>query len=98
MKLNLDLGHINKIAAVSIKIEGEDMLYHYQIFRLKKGEMYPVKTEKLVEDMRSLIKKISKKIPIVLHISGKGILNRKVPNKENYRHALLMNARLEDFY
>ena len=94
----IDLGHINKIAAVSLKIEGDRQVFHYQIFSLKKGEMMLSKKEKHITDMRSLIKKITKKIPIVLHIHGKGILNRKVANKENYRHALLMNARLEDFY
>lgn len=96
--MRFDLGHINKVAAVSVKVQGDDMLFHYQILRLKKGEIIPVKGEKLVQDIRSLIKKITKRVPVVLHIHGKGILNRKVKYQENYRHALLMNARLEDFY
>ncbi|MBD3639226.1 MAG: hypothetical protein HUJ25_17855 [Crocinitomicaceae bacterium] len=96
--MKFDLGHINKLVAVSVKMESDGYTFHYHILKLKKGEIFPIKSEKLVPDIRTLIKKISKKIPVVLHIHGKGILNRKVNYQENYRHALLMNARLEDFY
>ena len=96
--MKFDLGHINKIVAVSVKIEGAERVMHYQVFKLKKGEVFLEKQEKYVPDLRTLVKKITKKVPVVLHIHGKGILNRAVPNKENYRHSLLMNARLEDFY
>ena len=96
--MKFDLGHINKIAAISVKMKDDTIVYSYQILKLKKGEIEFIKSENGITELRSLIKKIGNKIPIVLHIQGKGILNRVVDNKENYRHALLMNARLDDFY
>ena len=96
--MKFDLGHINKIAAISVKMKDDGIVYSYQILKLKKGEIEFIKSENGITEMRALIKKIGKKTPIVLHIQGKGILNRVVDNKENYRHALLMNARLDDFY
>lgn len=45
-----------------------------------------------------VIKSISKSLPIVLHLHGKGILNKTVKNKPNYRQSALLNSNEEDFY
>jgi hypothetical protein len=96
--VKFDLGHINKLIVVSVQLDGEDRQYHFQELKLKKGEIHFGKQGRGYTAEKDLIKKAGKNVPYVLHFKGKGVLNRSVPNMENYRHSLLMNANLEQFY
>lgn len=96
--MKFDLGHINKLACVSVHLNGDKTTFHYVILKLHKGEIAFGKSNKHLTDVKKLVKEITTKIPVIIHFSGKGILNRKVKREENYRHAILLNAQLDDFY
>lgn len=96
--MKFDLGYINKLIALSVNFDGEKTTLHFHELKKKKGEIVFGKTVRFEESLESFAKKIGKHTPVVLHFSGKGIINRSVDNKENYRHSLLMNADLNQFY
>lgn len=96
--MKFDLGHINKVIALSINFEGTKTVMHYYELKKKKGEIVFGKSIRFVESLKSFAKKIGKHTPVIIHFSGKGIINRKVAKTENYRHSLLMNADLNQFY
>lgn len=96
--MKFDLGHINKVAAVSVHLDGDRTHYNYLILKKAKGEIEFGKSGKRIPDLKALHKEITNRIPVLLHFTGKGILNRSVKKEENYRHSILLNANLEDFY
>ena len=96
--MKFDLGHINKVVAVNVVLTGENPVYHFLILRYKKGEISFVKRGENITDFDQLIKEVSNKYPVLLHFSGKGILNRGAKNQENYRHTILLNANMDGFY
>jgi len=96
--MKFDLGHINTLACISVYLNGEKPVYNYILMKQKKGEISFIKINKRVTSIKDLVKEISNRYPVVLHFYGKGILNRKVKREENYRHSILLNANLDDFY
>lgn len=96
--MNFDLGYINQITCVTVDLKAELPVFHYIQMKFKKKEISFGKTETDIKEIEVLSKKISNRFPILLHFTGKGILNRKLNFEENYRHAILLNARIDDFY
>jgi len=96
--MKLDLGHINKIIAVSIELTNEEPLFHFHELKLKKGEIVFGKSGQRFHEVKDLLKKTGKATPFVLHFSGKGILDRSVKRTDDYRHSLLLNTNLNQFY
>ena len=96
--MKFDLGHINKLIAVSVELGAEVPHFHYQELKLKKGEIVFGKSAQKFTEIVDLVKKMGKTTPLVLHFSGKGILNRSVAKTADYRHSLLLNTNLNQFY
>lgn len=96
--MKIDLGKINQVVCVTADISGENPIYHYAILKQSKGEISFIKMNKRILSIESLVKEIGTRNPVLIHYTGKGILNRKVKREENYRHSILLNARLDDFY
>lgn len=96
--MKIDLGQINQLACVTVHLSGDKMLMHYIIIKKSKGEISFGKMNKRITSVKELAKEMTTKNPVVIHFSGKGILNRKIKREENYRHSILLNAQLDDFY
>ena len=96
--MKFDLGHINKVYAITAELKEEQTSYSFQEVKLKKGEIVFGKSGHGFTDMAALIKKTGKQTPYVMHFEGKGILNRSVERTEDYRHSLLLNVNLNQFY
>jgi hypothetical protein len=96
--MKFDLGHITKITVVNIVLSDRKPIYHYLILKKIKGEIDFVKRGEHFHDINLLLKKISTTYPILLHFTGKGILNRKVVFQENYQQSILLNANMNAFY
>lgn len=96
--MKIDLGQINQLACVTVHLSGDKLLMHYIIIKKSKGEISFGKMNKRITSVQELAKEMTTKIPVLIHFSGKGILNRKIKREENYRHSILLNAQLDDFY
>ena len=96
--MKFDLGHINRLNTVSVELNPEHTRFHFQELKLKKGEIVFGKSGQKFLEIKDLIKKMGKTTPVVLHFTGKGILNRTVKRTEDYRHSLLLNTNLNQFY
>ena len=96
--MKFDLGHINKITVVAVQLDAEKTRYHFVTLRKKKDEIDFVKTGEGIQELEALIKQASVKSPFLLHFTGKGVLNRQTKNTENYRHGILLNANLNNFF
>ena len=70
----------------------------YIQLKYKNKEISFGKSELNILELDVLSKKITPRNPVVIHFTGKGILNRKVKKEENYRHTILLNAQMDDFY
>jgi len=95
--MKLDLGHINKLNAVTIKFLDDGIKFHAVKLRIKKGEI-DIGKSKEANEFKDLKKFIGNKTPLVLHFLGKGILTKKTKESENYRHSLVLNANIQDFH
>ncbi|MFT5819686.1 MAG: hypothetical protein ACI8ZM_000911 [Crocinitomix sp.] len=96
--MKFDLGHIRKIVVVHIALDGNRVEYHYMSLKQSKGEIDFVARGERISDLDALIKATSNRHPILLHFTGKGILNRKAVFQENYQHSILLNGNLDAFY
>lgn len=96
--MQIDLGHINKIAVVHVVLEQDRAIFHCTLLKKSKGEIHFLKKMEALQSVEDVIKQVGKQIPFLLHFSGKGVLNRSTKNQENYRRAMLMNASLSTFY
>lgn len=96
--MKFDLGHINELNCITVDIKGEKPVYHYIQLKYKNKEISFGKSELNILEFDVLSKKITPRNPVVIHFTGKGILNRKVKKEENYRHTILLNAQMDDFY
>ncbi|MBI3133505.1 MAG: hypothetical protein HYZ14_02410 [Bacteroidetes bacterium] len=96
--MKLDLGNINQLVCVTVQLNGDKTLFHYIMMKKTRGEITFGKMNKRIGSVEELVKEVSFRHPVLLHFTGKGILNRKIRREENYRHAILLNAQLDDFY
>ena len=81
-----------------IQLDLSDHTYTFSVFQEKKGELKQLKHSKSYSQIEKLWKELPKNAPFILHLSGKGILNKKVKNKPNYRSSALLNANEDEFY
>ena len=96
--MKLDLGYINKVAVVHIVVNGERPVYHFLTLKKAKDEVDFMKQGENFRELDELIKAMSNRLPVLLHFSGKGILNRQVAYQENYQHSILLNGNMNAFY
>jgi hypothetical protein len=96
--MTIDIGTITTLSCITVHLEGERIIFHSIILKKSKGEISLGKTKKSMLTVKELVKEIGTRHPVLLHFSGRGILNRKIRREENYRHSILLNARLDDFY
>ncbi|MCG8577749.1 MAG: hypothetical protein MI810_22905 [Flavobacteriales bacterium] len=96
--MKFDLGYINKLLVVRLLVEGNKVEYTCLKLKFRKGEITFEQQEGHFQDLKELIKKVSNKVPFVLHFEGKGVISRNVKLGTDYRQTLLMNASESDFY
>lgn len=96
--MQFDLGHINKITVVNVNLTGKSPVFNFVTLKQKKEQIDFIKTQENIANVADVVKAATNKYPLLLHFTGKGILNRKVKNTPNYRHGILMNANLNNFY
>jgi len=96
--MKIDLGDINQVVCVSVFLDADKTTFNYVSMKKVKGEISFLKIGKRISSVKELAKELTTRHPILLHFTGKGILNRKIKREENYRHSILLNANLDDFY
>jgi Tfp pilus assembly protein PilN len=85
---------VKKKLLISIKLEEQVSVLSYCV--LKKGEASGNQMMKEVEALKD-IPEISKRIPIVLHFHGFGVLSRIVENAPNFQENLIVSGDKSDF-
>ncbi len=101
--LNINLLKSNTIAGIDLNILNEDdYIIHY--LELKK-EKRLIKINKKVEninDFNNVVEINNNKVPVILNLSGKGIVHKKIINENNNDQEILQkifpNANINDFY
>lgn len=96
--MQFDLGYINKVAVVHVQMNGDNHQYHCALLKKVRGEINFQKKWEKIDSPEMLVKKTGKQVPLLLHFTGKGVLNRQVKYQDNYRHTILMNASINSFY
>ncbi|MGV6862286.1 MAG: hypothetical protein ACWA41_10970 [Putridiphycobacter sp.] len=96
--MNFNLGHINKIASVSVILTGDGYYFDLVLVKNKKDGIEILKKVKHLNSVEELLKHAGKYVSFILHFSGKGILNKQVENTPNYRSKMLFDTNLDDFY
>jgi len=71
----------------------------YQVIEVEKFDnTLSINSSRTFNDIESLVQNVPKNLPLLLSITGNGIVTKKVNNSTNYRNKLLFNANAEDFY
>lgn len=96
--MNFSLGHINKIASISVVLKEDGHYFNVVILKQKKGLLEIVKKEKHISTVKELLKYVGNYTSFILHFTGKGILNRKLDNQPNCHAGMLFDANFDDFY
>jgi len=96
--MKFDLGHIKKLVVVHAVLKGNAAVFHYLTLKKVKDEIQFLAQGEGFSDLDDLLKKTGKNLPVVLHFSGKGILNKKAIKQENFHHSILLNANIDAFY
>jgi hypothetical protein len=90
---------LNQRNFLSIELRLKEDGKEYQVIEVEKLEnTLSINSSKTFNDIDSLIQSIPKNLPVLLSITGNGIITKKVDNSTNYRNKLLFNATAEDFY
>jgi len=89
--------HFRKVQVISIEFTDDKMKYHIAVLKRKKGNVIILST---LEDLDSetVLSQLNKNQPIVIHVFGKGVLNRTTAPVEGFLDNVLMNAHPNDFY
>jgi len=96
--VNFNLGHINKISSVSVVLTDDGYYFNVVVLKQKKGLLEIVKKEQRLHSVKDLLKVTGQYTSFILHFTGKGILNKKIENRPNYRANILLNANPDEFY
>ena len=91
------IGQFKTIQAISIELTDDTPVFHIVTMQ-KKGDVICFKLKESVESVEQIAQSIRKRIPIVLHYFGKGVLNRKTIPTDDYLDKLILNANKNDFY
>jgi Tfp pilus assembly protein PilN len=92
---NLDQTKV--IQVISVELTDGLPVFHFVILQ-KKAESFILRLKGTFESIEQLAKVIRKRLPIILHIYGKGVLNRKTVPIDDYLDKLILNANKNDFY
>ncbi|UZO80683.1 hypothetical protein NBT05_17290 [Aquimarina sp. ERC-38] len=87
----------NTIQAVHFHFEDGKVRYQYFKVRKKKKELL-IEAQFESADYEQLLSKIVKNSPVVLLLSGNGIITKTVENKKNYQADLIFKSDPDDFY
>ncbi|MCC7453421.1 MAG: hypothetical protein IT222_04580 [Crocinitomix sp.] len=96
--MNFDLGKIARVHVVHVELGENANRFHFLTLRKTKGEIVILKKGEGFLHLEDALKAMKANHPILLHFSGKGILNRKTSHHENYRHSILLNGNSDNFY
>lgn len=89
--------HFRKVQVVSIEFTEQGVYYNWVQLKRSKGEVELINSkDKLNADLIS--DQIINSIPILIHVIGKGVLNKVTEPNEDYLENVLMNADPDDFY
>lgn len=96
--MNFDLGKIACVHVVHVELGENANRFHFLTLKKTKGEIVILKKGEGFLHLDDALKAMKANHPILLHFSGKGILNRKTSHHENYRHSILLNGNSDNFY
>lgn len=89
--------HFRKVQVVSIEFTEDKAKYHIVQLKRVKDKVIVLSTLESL-DSETVISQLSKNQPILIHVFGKGVLNRTAPQVEGFLNDVLMNAHPDDFY
>ncbi|SEK30104.1 Fimbrial assembly protein (PilN) [Aquimarina amphilecti] len=87
----------NKIQSVQIRLDGDQKDFNF-IELHKKKKSISIINRYSTKSFEDLITKLSKNKPVILSITGQGILSKKVKNEKGFQSKILFNADPNDFY
>lgn len=89
--------HFRKVQVVSIEFTEQGVIYNWIQLKRSKGEVQLIdSSDKLNAEL--IRDQINNSIPILIHVIGKGVLNKVTDPNEDYIENVLMNADPDDFY
>ncbi|MFD2561883.1 PilN domain-containing protein [Aquimarina rubra] len=92
---NILLG--NKIQSVQIHLDTDQKEFSLVEIQKKKNSITII-DRYTTSSFEDLVAKLSKNKPVILSITGQGILSKKVKNDTGYQSKILFNADPDDFY
>lgn len=89
--------HFRKVQVVSIEFTEQGVIYNWVQLKRSKGDVQLINSKDKLNT--ELIKdQINNSVPILIHVIGKGVLNKITEPNEDYLENVLMNADPKDFY
>lgn len=83
------------VQVISVEFTEKVPVYHFTVLK-KKGKTITVEVDTHREE-DALQKQVNRKLPVLVHFFGKGVLNRTVTPQDNYLDNLIVNASKSDF-
>lgn len=88
----------NKIQVLNVNFQEHSTIVYSCIVFKKENNQLLVNKKQYFNNFQELTDKLNKKIPLVVHYSGKGILHKKITQKEVVKSNLIFNQNINDFY
>ncbi len=87
----------NDVQAIQIHLTSSGKEYRFIEVSRKKNNL-TITDRFVTRDVDALISKISKNKPILISITGNGIITKKTTVDDNYKSKIIFNAAIEDFH
>lgn len=89
--------HFRKVQVVSIEFTEQGVYYHWILLKRLKGDISIVESDEKLNS-ESIQGQLVSNIPIIVHVYGKGVLNKVTDQNEDYLENVLMNADPDEFF
>lgn len=98
MKVNWkNIANFRKVQVLSIEFTEHEINYHVAKLTRVKADIKIVST-KMVYTIDDTIDELNKNQPVIIHVFGKGVLNKTSPLEQNNMNDVLMNSDPKEFY
>lgn len=97
MKKLINIKHSKKQYSVHLHLSGEQFLCHV-VFAEYKENSLTVLSQHSYAEQQHLLDALDKKFPVIITLTGDGVISKKAVNKANYLQEVLFTSNPEDFF